>query len=359
MKNNAPRVGFDTTPLERPFPPGVVRAVRESLAALEERGGLDVVRLAPPAGANGRALARWRARELPRAVRRSELIGLHSFTSAYPTGGPGRRVQTIHELPWRHGVTENAGWRHRLWAALGPLRADRVVCPTEHVANDLRRQPLLGAARARRVLRVVPWGVGAPFAADPSPGTIDELALERYQLGDDPFVLVLGGTREKKNLGALLAGLAERQKRCATPLKLVVTGPETQHLRRDLGTASRLGLARWVVTPGELEEADLPALLRLASAVAVLSHSEGFGLPVLEALASGTPVLVPHRSAQAEVAGEAGIVLDAGDASAVADGMERALAERDSGRRERLARAAELSWDRTAQAIEALWRELA
>jgi len=353
------RVGFDTTPLERPFPPGVARAARETLAALEERAVLDVVRLAPPEGVHGRALSRWRRRELPRAVTEENLLGLHSFTSAFPRAGRGKRVQTIHELPWRHGVTENADLAHKLWAALGPLAADRVVCPTEHVAADLARGLLPGRSRTRRVVRVVPWGVGPPFGADAPLGTIDELALERYQLGDDPFLLVLGGTRAKKNVAALLAGLAERQRRRGTPLKLVVTGPETRDLRRDLGTASRLGLAHWVVTPGILEEDDLPALLRLASGVAVLSRSEGFGLPVLEALACGTPALVSTNSAQAEVAGDAGIAVDPDDASAVADGMERALAEAERGRAARIERAAAFSWSNTAERIEALWRELA
>jgi glycosyltransferase involved in cell wall biosynthesis len=113
------------------------------------------------------------------------------------------------------------------------------------------------------------------------------------------------------------------------------------------------------MTLDEVDEADLPSLYRLSSAVAVLSHSEGFGLPVLEALACGTPVLVPAAGAQAEVAGAAGIEVDARSPGSVADGLERALAERVERRRRGVERARAFGWDAAAEKVEALWRELA
>jgi len=341
------RIGFDVSPLHRPFPPGLVRAVAGAVSALEASGRLEVVRLAP---ADGEPLRRFRRRRLPAEARRLGLAGVHSFTSAFALRGPGRRVQTIHELPWRHGVRENADLAHRLWARLGPWRADRVVCPTAHVARDL--------GRAGRVV-VVPWGVGAPFGPDPPPGAVDETLLERLRLSGDPLVVCPGAVRAKKDLAAVLQGLAELHRRGGPRPALVVTGGDTPDLRRDLGLASRLGLSRWIATVGLLDEAELAGLYRLAAVVPVLSRSEGFGLPVLEALASGTPVLVPPGSAQAEVAGSAGIVVDPADPVAVADGLARALAERGPRRSTGLARAAEFPWERTAKGIETLWEELA
>jgi hypothetical protein len=129
------RLGFDVSPLHRPHPRGIVRVVAGLADALERRGRVEIVRLAPEAGAHS---ARWRQVELPRAEARLGLAGIHSCLSAFALSGRGRRVQTIHELPWLHGVDENAGWRHRIWARLGPRRADLVLTATETTARDVR-----------------------------------------------------------------------------------------------------------------------------------------------------------------------------------------------------------------------------
>jgi glycosyltransferase involved in cell wall biosynthesis len=344
------RIGFDASPLCVPHPPGVVRATRGLLDALEARRELEIVRLEPQG-----ELREWRHAQLPKLVRELRLDGLHSPVSAFARGGPGLRVQTIHELPWRHGVAENADWKHRYWAAWGPVRADRVLCPSEFVARDLRRRLLPGASK----VRIAPWGVGAPCSDLPEPGTVDEIVLGKYRLGQDPIALCLGAVREKKNLAAVVRGLAELRKQSGPRVQLVVTGEDTPQLRRDLGLVSQLGLARFVSTPGVIDERDLPALLRLASVVPVLSRSEGFAFPVLEALASGTPVVVPRNSAQSELAGGSGIEVDAADPSSVAGGLLRALNERESLRAAGLERAAAFTWDACAQRVEAAWKELA
>ncbi|MAF66998.1 MAG: hypothetical protein CMJ84_15245 [Planctomycetes bacterium] len=346
------RVGFDCSPLVRPHPAGIVRVVRETVEAIEARGVIELVRLAPPPGEKS---ARWRQRTLPRLVNERELRGVHSFLSAFPLLGSGLRVQTIHELPWRHGVRENAGARHRLWAALGPLRADRVLTSTEFVARKLRRRRLPGGDR----VRVCPWGVGPPFAPEPPGGVVDEAVLHRYRLPEDALVTCPGAVRPKKNLAALLRGVARLHESRGDRVHVVVTGGPTAQLRRDLGLVSRLGLNRHVSTPGLLSDDEIAGLLRMSSAVSVLSTSEGFGLPVLEALACGAGVLVPHGSAQAEVAGEAGIEVEPSDPDSVAAGLRRALEERDLLRRARIERARGFSWERCAGAIEVLWEELA
>lgn len=351
------RVGFDVTPIatHQPrgtYPRGVRRVVDESLKKLEERGRLEVVRLAPPPGSSVR---HWLRKTVPAEVRERGLAGIHSFTSGFPLRGPGARVQTIHELPWKHGATENAGWKHRLWALIGPLVATRVVTATEHVARDFRTRRLPGAAK----LRVIPWGVGPPFADEPAPGQVDEVVLGRYRLPEDPLVLCLGGAREKKNAAALLHGLARVRERNGPRFSVVITGEDSPALRRNLGLASQLGLAQWVTTLDSIEEEDLPSLLRLSTAVAVLSKSEGFGLPVLEALACGTPVVVARNTAQAEVAGTLGIEVDPNDRDSVADGLCDAHNRREELRYVLSERAAEFTWDACAEKIEALWNEIA
>lgn len=342
------RVAFDTAPLEErlAYPPGVRRACHGLVTTLEERGRIEVVRLAPAPDEEER---HWRHRLVPRRL--EDCAGFHSLVSAYPRRGPGRRVQTVHELPWRHGVRENAGLSHRFWASLGARRADATVVPSEQTARDLRASALV---RSERVLHI-PWGVAPRFRDEPPPGVVDELLLRRYGLPEDAFVLCLGAVRAKKNLPALLRGLAERLKRGEGGLTLVVTGPDTPDLRRDLGLVSRLGLTRWVKTPGLIADADLPGVLRLASVVAVLSLSEGFAFPVLEAHACGTPTLVSTGSAQAELAGERGFAVDPADPTSVADGLARALREREALRYELAETAAPYTWARCAEAVEELW----
>ncbi len=353
------RIGFDISAFELPCSLGVRRVARSTVEALERRehageSALEVVRLAPPPGA---ALRRWRQRGLPALVASERLFGIHSFTSAFAWRGRGKRVQTIHELPWRHGADENAGLRHRAWATLGPRRADRVVCPTEHVARDLRAQPLATAGVAART-RVVSWGAGPEFADEPPPGTIDEAVLERYRLGGDPIVLCPGAVRPKKNLAATLRGVAELV-RDGRRVEVVVTGGDTNGLRRDLGLASKLGIASHVTTLDAVDEADWPSLYRMAAVVPVFSTSEGFALPVLEALRCGTPVLVPADSAQSEVAGNGGTIVDPSDAQAVARALADVIERREALRYALSAEHAAKTWDATARAIADLWSELA
>ncbi|MCB9913889.1 MAG: glycosyltransferase family 4 protein [Planctomycetes bacterium] len=346
------RVAFDTAPLlaERAYPLGVRRACAGLVEALERGGRLEVVRLAPERGESEKA---WRQRRVPAELARTGAAGFHALVSAFPLRGPGRRVQTVHELPWRHGAHENADLRHRLWAALGPRRADAVLCPSEHVARDLRRGWLVPAAK----VHVVPWGVDARFADEAPPGVVDEVVLRRYAIPDGPFVLCPGAVRAKKDLAALLQGLRARLDRGERGVHVVVTGPDTPDLRRDLGLVSRLELSRWVRTPGLVADEDLPSLLRLASVVAVLSRSEGFAFPVLEAHACGTPVLVPRASAQAELAGAAGFAVDARDPASVADGLAAALERREALRYRLADGARDFTWERCARAVEDLWLE--
>ena len=165
-------VGFDCSPLHRPHPRGVVRVTRGLVSELERRAKHEIVRLVPQGGVS---LASWRQRELPRIARDRKLALVHSCVSAFPWRGPGARVQTVHEMPWKHGARENADLRHRAWALLGSWRAERVITATEHVARDVRRQLL---ARGSRV-RVCAWGVDPEFRDEPPPEVVDEVVLGR------------------------------------------------------------------------------------------------------------------------------------------------------------------------------------
>ncbi|MDA0948586.1 MAG: glycosyltransferase, partial [Planctomycetota bacterium] len=226
---------------------------------------------------------------------------------------------------------------------------------SEHTARGLGLRLRSAGGKGR----VIPWGVEPCFAPDPPPGEVDEVLLGRYRLPERALVLCLGATRAKKNLAAVLHGVAALHARSTARVHLVVTGPDTPDLRRDLGLAQRLGLARFLSTPGSVEEEHLPGLLRLATAVPVLSHSEGFGLPALEAHACGTPAIVPAGSAAAEAAGPLALTCDPADAESVANALALAVERREDLRFEVPESVADRTWSRTAELLADLWEELA
>ncbi|MCK6446632.1 MAG: glycosyltransferase [Planctomycetes bacterium] len=349
------RIAFDASPLARPHPFGIVRAVRGALDALERSGELEVVRLVPH---DGEELRAWRHGELARRAEARGCVGLHSFVSALPLAARIPRVQTVHELPWRHGETENADLGHRAWVQLGGLVARAVVTATETVARDLAAELVLGAQR----VHVVPWGVGSPFTPEHESDVEDELA-RRLVLAGRPFVLAPGATRPKKRLDATLRALAELGASRATPrVAVVVTGARSETFVRDAELARELGVD--VVLAGNVDDRELAALYRLAACTAVLSRSEGFGFPVLEALACGSPVVVAAGGAAAELAGACGIACAADDGAATAQAFASVFANASASttaeaRAARVARAAEFGWERCAASLARLWRGLA
>ena len=341
------RIAFDTAPLARAYPPGVARACRGLVEALEARDDVEVVRLAPGEGESERA---WRHLRLPGLAERAGALGVHSPVSAFAFRGPGRRVATVHELPWRHGVRENAGLSHRLWARFGVARADAVLCPSERVRADLLAESGGGATR----VHACPWGVDLPPTSEP-----DERANLREVLGlvGVPYAVALGATRPKKDLAASVRALGLRLERGLPALTLLVTGPTTSQLERDRALAARLGVDLRPL--GVLDDALLAPLLAEARVALVLSRSEGFGFPVLEALAHGTPVVVTGGSAQAEVAGAAGLAADPASAVSVTEAIERALAFEDAQRVALRERAASFPWSRCAAQVAELWERWA
>ena len=135
----------------------------------------------------------------------------------------------------------------------------------------------------------------------------------------------------------------------------MVTGEDSEDLRADLRLATELGIRQRVHTLGQITDSDIPRLINSASAVMILSHSEGFGFPALEAMASGTPVVLTRNSAPAEIAGPSGYQVNPEDPVEVADAVGRALSARSSDREIARKRAAQFSWERCASKVEEIW----
>jgi glycosyltransferase involved in cell wall biosynthesis len=283
---------------------------------------------------------------LPRLAARQGVDLLHSLASTAPGWGGFRRVVTVHDLIYARFPEAHAGIRDLGMRVLVPLavrRSDRVIVDSQSTRRDVIE--LLKVAPAR--VDVVPLGWGAVRRTE----TLSEAEVRaRFALGDRRVVLSLSAKRPHKNLAALIGALA-RIPPDRRPL-LVLPGYPTWHETELRAHAQRVGVGADVRFLGWVSGAELEGLWAIAGAFAFPSLYEGFGLPVLEAMARGVPVACSDAASLPEVAGHAALLFDPHDEAAIAAAVERLLL--DSALAEQLrraggARVAEFSWERTAR----------
>jgi glycosyltransferase involved in cell wall biosynthesis len=297
----------------------------------------------------GRRRSSWVRGEqllLPTLAQRAGVDVVHSLASTAPSWGPFRRVVTIHDVIYRIHPEAHAGWRSLALRALVPLaarRSHRIIVPSRATRDDLIRLLKVPEEKIDRV----PNGLGTPPAERWD--SEDDLR-RRYDLGARPFVLTVSLKRPHKNLLRLLEAIAlipgDRR-----PI-LVLAGHRTPYEDELRARAAELGLVDdtrflgWV--PGE----ELEGLYRSSSCFVFPSLYEGFGLPVLEAMARGVPVACSNRGALLEVADSAALTFDPEEPHAMKATIERLLA--DPAERERLSRrgrenAARFTWAAAAR----------
>jgi glycosyltransferase involved in cell wall biosynthesis len=190
---------------------------------------------------------------------------------------------------------------------------------------------------------VTPNGVDPAFTPDgPQPN-------------GEPYALFVGALQPRKDATTAIEALALVGEQ---PPRLILVGPDKGGRADAESTAQRLGLADRVELRGHVPQYELAALYRGAACLVFPSRYEGFGLPVLEAMASGTPVVATTAGALPEIAGGAAILVDQRNPVALAGGIERAIADRERLRRAGLERARRYSWAETARRTLEVYREL-
>ena len=341
-------VDADVLGRERTGDETYVRNLLRELAALDPDHELAAVTRRPdlvPAGVRPVEL-RARSQPLRMAVQLPLLLrrlrpALAHFIYVVPPAYRGRAVVTVQDLSFeRHPELMGARDRFffRTFVRPSVRRAGRVLTGSEWTKRDLVERYAVPPER----IVITPYGVDPIFRPEgPAPNGA-------------PYVLFVGSLEPRKNPLAALEALA----RAGPELRLVVAGPE-KHGRAEVSRAiSRLGLDGRVELRGHVAHEELAALYRGASCLVFPSRYEGFGLPVVEAMASGTPVVATTAGSVPEVAGDAAILVDPGDSTAMAAGIERALAERERLRTAGLERSRGYTWSETARKTLEVYREL-
>jgi alpha-1,3-rhamnosyl/mannosyltransferase len=277
---------------------------------------------------------------LPRLLRRVRPALAH-FLHVVPPLYRGRAVLTIQDLSYEHSAGLMPGRDRLFFRTLvrpSARRAARVLTGSERTRDDLVSRYRVAVEK----IVLTPYGVDPAFTPEgPHPNGL-------------PYALFVSALHPRKDPLAALEALAL----VPGELRLIMVGPDKGLGAAVRERADRLGLAGRVELRGHVPKDELASLYRGARCLVFPSRYEGFGLPIVEAMASGTPVVTTRAGATVEVAGEAAVLVDPGNPVELAGGIERALADRERLVSAGLERARRYSWVETARLTADVYREL-
>jgi len=294
--------------------------------------------------------------------RQARLLGCdlvhYTMTMPVPAGMPCPVVATVHDLiPFTHPewVQPVRGARMRHGIELAVARCDHLITDSEATRRDVLARFSRPAATVTTVL--LAGNSQLPVVDGEQARTL----IERCFTLSAGYVLCVGSIEPRKNLERVIAAYAELKRRSVSVPKLVIVGGSVWRHQSLHDQIARLGVVDDVVLTGHVPADQLAALFRCAGVFVYPSLYEGFGLPPLEAMRLGCPVVTSDRSSLPEVVGAAALTVDPYDTQQISAAIARVLA--DAGlaaelRRRGLARAAEFSWQRCAQETIAVYHSV-
>ena len=326
----------------------------------------DDLKLTRQLGSNFTAIAdqsgHYSVREqvsIPAKLLRASPQLFHTPHYVLPVLTPCRSIVTIHDCihlvfpQYLEGRVARAYARGAFWTAVH--RANRILTVSQASKRDiLRFFPI-----APEKVTVIYNAIADHFYDEPPKEKMAQVR-ERYQL-HDRFVMYAGNVKPHKNLERLIdAFMLLRQNTGYDDLKLLITGSEILKYAPLRRAVHRHNLHKSVRFLGYQSEQTLAVLYRLADVFVFPSLYEGFGLPPLEAMASGTPVVVSNASSLPEVVGDAGVLVNPYDVTSIADGIQRVLDDsdlRDALKTRGIARARSFSWPESVKRIRDIYQE--
>ncbi len=299
----------------------------------------------------------WRQFMLPLLLKKHQIDVCFFTNFVIAVAAPCPMVLTIHDLsfklfPRTHSL-RNVIWTRSL-VPVSVRRSRRIIADSNNTKLDLIRVMNV----SKRKVDVVYLGVSSAFHPGAEPG--DEEALNRYGIVR-PYLLFVGTLEPRKNINLIIKGF-DKITNDFPDVHLVLAGRRGWMAQAIFDELERRKLLGKVHITGYVRDQDLPALYRGASALIYPSLYEGFGLPPLEAMASGTPVVVSKGSSLPEVVGDAGLYVNPLDADEVADRMRKLLGDANLAaglKAKALERAALFSWKKTAARTLEIIREAA
>ncbi len=302
--------------------------------------------------------AGWMLIGVPRAAARAGVAVVHAPAYTAPFWSPAPVVLTIHDVSYERNpewYPYRRDWLRRAFYRRSARAAVHILTDSEFSASEIQAAYRIPAGR----ITVAPLGVSAAFAAGDASWSCDLPAGVA-----PPFLLHVGDLHERRNLMVVVDAVLEARRHFgALPaLSLVLAGADLGAGDALCAVAAEAGAPEAVIRLGPVSEDLLHTLYRCATALVYPSRYEGFGFPVLEAMASGTPVIASHAASIPEVAGAAGLLLDPDDTPGWADAVARVV--NDDGLRRQmstagLARASEFTWARTARTTLDVYRSVA
>lgn len=306
-------------------------------------------------------LTSWQHLRNPSIQRLTGPIKLFHSTGGYPIPAPrSRRVLSVHDLYFLQRPADEDPWGGGYFRATYPRRLgeqDRIICFSAETAHDIQEVYRFPADR----IAVIPHGVDST-RFNPTPNG-DEIARIAEWSKGEPYLLTVGTIGKRKNIEALVDAWIALAKGSGSAPRLIIAGhrsggPGLDALEARIAGASRADRVTWT---GYVSDDDVAALYRHAMAFVFPSIKEGFGLPVLEAMACGCPVVCSGSGAIAEVAGEAALAADVASPEALHAAIGRILSDqslRDRLRDLGLARAAQFTWQRSARMTVDVYQQL-